>query len=242
MDIAGRNALVTGAASGIGRATCLAFAEKGAAHVHLVDLNAEGMAETGRMCAAHGAGFTLHACDVGDLAALERVFAAANAETPLDIVFNNAGMVTGADLFPDTPVSRIETVTDVNVNAVFAGTRFAVAHMRGRGGVVVNTGSTAALGTSFRDILYVATKAAVVQFTGACERLMESHGVRVCAVMPGLVDTPILDTTGGDRRADWMEPILRDNVALPPSALAEGVVALVEDEGNAGQYVIVSAQ
>lgn len=242
MDIAGRSALVTGAASGIGRATCIAFAEKQAAHIHLVDLSEDGMAETARLCGERGTPCTTHRCDVGDLDALEAVFAAAARATGLDIVFNNAGMVTGADLFPDTPLARIEKIVAVNVGGVIAGTRFALDHMRGKGGVVINTGSTSASSTTFPDILYIATKAAVVQFTAACVQLMDKHGVRVCAVMPGLVDTPIIETTGGERRADWMEPILRDNVALPPSALADAVVAMVGDEANAGQAVTVRAE
>lgn len=239
MDISGKAALVTGAASGIGRATCEALATKGASHIHLVDLNEEGCRETARLCGAN-VGTTVHPCNVADLGALEAVFAAAAEETGLDIVFNNAGMVTGADMFPDTPNARIELIVAVNVSAVFAGTNFAVKHMADRGGVVVNTGSTSSLHDRFIDILYSATKAAVLQFTQGCGKLMESHGVRVCAILPGLVDTPIVDTTGGDTRADWMQKILDDNVAMPPAALAAGVVALIEDDSNAGGHSIVA--
>lgn len=241
MDIAGKNALVTGAASGIGRATCEAFADKGAAHIHLVDVNAAGLEETARLCRDKGTECTVHVCNVGDLAALEATFADANAATPLDIVYNNAGIVTGAPLFPDGPVSRIEAMTDININAVFAGTRFAIDHMKGRGGVVVNTGSTSYNSTTFPDILYIATKAAVFGFTAACAQLEQSHGVRVCSVLPGLVDTPIVNTTGDGGKADWMERILRDNEALPPSALAAGVVGLVEDDACAGENRVVRA-
>ncbi len=239
MDISGKAALVTGAASGIGRATCQALAAKGASHIHLVDMNGDGCAETAKLC-EEGLGTTVHQCNVSDLAALEAVFDAAAAESGLDIVFNNAGMVTGEHLFPDTPNDRIELITAVNATAVFAGTRFAIKHMEGKGGVVVNTGSTASLHNRFIDILYSATKAAVLQFTQGCAKLMESHGVRVCSVLPGLVDTPIVDTTAGDKRADWMQVILDENVAMAPATLAAGVIALIEDDSNAGEYSIVA--
>jgi NAD(P)-dependent dehydrogenase (short-subunit alcohol dehydrogenase family) len=234
MDIKGKNALITGSANGIGRATAIALAEKGARHIHLVDIDATGLSESAALVVALGAQATIHTCDVGDMAALAAVFDASADATPLDIVFNNAGIVTGADLFPNAPVERMQRLFHINFHAVVYGTQLAVQKMGERGGVVVNMGSQAALHPRYRDILYSASKGAVDHFTHCCFPLMESHGVRVCGLNPSLVDTAIVQATGGDRVADWMIPALENNVAMPPSKIGNAVVDLIEDDGNAG--------
>lgn len=242
MEIKGTAAIVTGGGSGIGRASAIALAECGCRHVHLFDINEVGARETAGMVEAAGAKASVHVVDVSDHAGFEKAFAAAMQSSPIDILFNNAGMVTGANLFPDTPVERIERIIAVNLTAVVVGTQLAVRHMEGRGGAVVNTASTTALHTGFRDYLYSMTKTAVLSFTGSCAPLEETHGVRVTAVLPSLIDTPILNTTGGDRRADWMEPILAANVALSPRHVAAVVVALARSEKNGGTHVVVDEE
>lgn len=239
MDIKGTTAIVTGGGSGIGRATAVALVKAGAEFVHLADLNEQGALETAAMVRAAGGQADVHVLDVADSGKLTDMFDAAAKHGPIDILFNNAGIVTGADLFPDTPVERIERIIAVNIAAVVVGTKLAVKHMAGRGGAVVNTASTTALHTRFRDYLYAMTKTAVLSFTGSCAPLEETQGIRVMAVLPTLIDTPILDTTGGDRRADWMEPVLANNVALAPRDVAAGVLELLRGQGNGGSYLVV---
>ncbi len=237
MEIHGTSALVTGAGSGIGRATAVLLAHRGAARIGLVDLNERGLAETADAVRAAGAAPSIFACDVADAAALTQVFAAFGADAPIDIVHNNAGVVSGAHMFPDAAPDRIARLFAINIDGVVIGTKLALAHMAGRRGVVVNTGSTAHDNAGFRDILYSTSKAAVVQFTRACGQLYPGTGVRVCAVNPTLVDTPIIDTTGGAQCADWMAPVLANNRALPPEAIAEQVLALIEDDTAVGRVV-----
>ena len=242
MDLAGSNAFITGGGSGIGRATAIGLAAAGARHVHILDVVESGARETAALVADAGAGATVHVVDVAQHQDLAAAFEVASRAGPLDIVFNNAGIVTGAHLFPDTPVERIQRIIAVNITAVVVGTQLAVAHMANRGGVVVNTASTTALHTRFRDYLYSMTKTAILSFTGSCAPLVESHKVRVTAVIPSLVATPILDTTGGDRRADWMEPVLADNFALEPEDVAAAVLQLIRDDHNAGGHVVVDEE
>jgi 3-oxoacyl-[acyl-carrier protein] reductase len=240
MDIAGTHALITGGGSGIGRATAILLAEKGGKHVTLVDVNAKGLDESADLVRKAGAKATVVVADVSDADALTKAFATAAAAAPIDIVFNNAGVVSGAHLFPTAPAARVEQVFGININGVVIGTQLAVAHMKGRKGVVINTVSTAHTNTTFRDILYSTSKAAVAQFTQASAQIEEPTGVRVCGVSPGLVQTPILDTTGGEKRAEWMTPILANNRALPPVAIAEGVVRQIEDDGATGTILTVA--
>ncbi|MEO8114991.1 MAG: SDR family NAD(P)-dependent oxidoreductase [Phenylobacterium sp.] len=237
MDIRGKTALITGAGSGIGRAAAVAFAEKGARRVWLVDRDEAGAKATAESLRALGCEGLVRAVDVTDFAALKAVFAEAGSD--LDIVFNNAGMVVGLQLFPDTSPERVHAIVDLNLKAVIFGTQWAVRQMKGKGGVVINTCSTAALHTGYVDFLYTATKAAVLSFSKACKPLAETHGVRVNTVLPGLVNTPILMTTGDGELAPWMAPILASNKALEPEDIAVAVVRMVEDDAMAGEAVEV---
>lgn len=242
MRIAGRRALITGAGSGIGRATAVRLAREGADEVWILDRDAGGAHDTADQVRAAGAKAVVRAFDVTDFARLEAAFAEADAAGGLDIAFNNAGMVVGLELFPETSPERVHAIVDLNLKAVIFGTQYAVRHMRPRGdGVVVNTSSGAALHTGFRDWLYTATKAGVLAFSKSCAPLKDACGVRVNAVLPGLVDTPILKTTGDGELADWMAPILANNRALSPDDIAAAVVRIVEDDDLAGGEVVVSS-
>lgn len=232
MDIKGKNAIVTGAASGIGRAAAVMLAARGATDIALVDVNEAGLAETARLVAAHGATAKTHRLDLSDIPATEAWFLEHGA---VDILHNNAGVVSGLPQFPDVDASRIQWIVDVNVTSLIAATQIAVQAMRARGGgVIINTVSTVVLGTGFYDALYATTKAAVMMFTRCCASLKEDCNVRVAGILPGLVDTPILDTTGAGGKSDWMKTVLANNEACTPEDIAEGVVALIEDDSLAG--------
>jgi 3-oxoacyl-[acyl-carrier protein] reductase len=102
------------------------------------------------------------------------------------------------------------------------------------GGVIVQTVSTVALGSGFYDALYAATKTGLMMFLRCCGGLQEQMGVRVVGVLPGLVDTGILKTTGGDDYAPWMHTILANNPACRPDDIAAAVIDLIEDDSVAG--------
>src|SRR3546814_2832640 len=82
--------------------------------------------------------------------------------------------------------------------------------------------------------MYATTKAAVMMFTRGCASLKEECNVRVAGMLPGLVDTPILDTTGDGGKSEWMKMVLANNEACRPEDIAEGVMALIEDDRLAG--------
>ena len=242
MNIAGKTALITGGGSGIGRATAQALAAKGAKRIWIVDRDAVTAEETAALLRPLGVEAIVRVFDVGDLAALTAVFEEADAAGGLDIVFNNAGVLAGKQLFPDTPLKRIESIVAVNITAVILGTQLGIAHMSKRGGgVVVNTGSTVAFHARHRDYLYTMSKAAVVSFSAACAPLFETTGVRVNTVLPGLVNTPILLQTGDGELADYMIPIIANNPALEPQDIACGVISLIEDDTRNGEQLVVSA-
>jgi NAD(P)-dependent dehydrogenase (short-subunit alcohol dehydrogenase family) len=244
LNISGRVALISGAAAGIGRATAVALATKGASRIVLVDIDGGGLEETARLVGAAGAKAVTRVTDVTDGAALQALFDEAFAEGPVDIVFNNAGILSGPPAFPDTPLARIRLVVAINFTAVIEATWHAIRLMKaaGRGGVIINTSSTGGLNPYLSDAPYAATKAGVLMYSRSCGPLKDSDGIRVNAVCPGVTNTPILAKTGGDRVAEWLEPLLAQIQILEPEDIAREVIGLIENDEASGEYVVVQNQ
>ena len=147
MDIKGKVAIVSGAASGIGRAASVAIANEGARAVAVVDQDEAGLEETCRLVREAGAEALPLAINVLDVPSLERMYTDTHASFgAIDIVFNNAGIVLGPPPFPDSDLERMRLVIEIDLIAVTQSTALAIRYMRDHGGgVVINTGSTLSL-------------------------------------------------------------------------------------------------
>src|SRR5690606_24613045 len=147
--------------------------------------------------------------DVTDVAALQAMYRSADERFGrIDIVFNNAGIVSGPPPFPDTDLGRIKLVIDIDLLSVIQSSAIAIRYMREHGGgVIVNTASTGGLNPYLADAPYAAAKAGVIMFSRSCKDLHQTADIRVNAVCPGVTDTPILEKTGGGKRPDWLAPI-----------------------------------
>lgn len=240
MDLEAKVAVVTGAGSGIGRASALAFGGAGCSVV-VADIDEVGGAETVGLVHDAGAAATFVRADVTEPRSLEAMFAAAEATYGgVDIVHNNAGLVCGEPLWPDITPETLLRVMNVNLGGVVLGTRLAIPFLRRRGGgAIVNTASMAALYPMAVDPIYSATKAGVTMFTRACAELA-SEGIRVNSVLPGLVDTPLLPKSGdGERWADWAYASRDVMGLLQAEEVAEAVLALVRDDTAVAQERVV---
>jgi len=241
MDIAGRVALVTGAATGIGRATARALAAAGASVV-VVDRDLAGATRTVEEITAVGGKALAVRADVSVPNDVLAMFAAAEeAYGGLDIVHNNAGLIGGEPVWPDAPLDKMMAVISVNLGGVAMGTQEGIKALRRRGGgVIINTASTAALAPMPTDPVYSATKAGVVRITESCAPFA-AEGIRVNAVLPGMVDTDMtnLHTGDGTRPAAWLAPVIAATTMLSADDIAAAVLELIHDDAAVAVSKIV---
>jgi NAD(P)-dependent dehydrogenase (short-subunit alcohol dehydrogenase family) len=208
--LAGRVAVVTGAASGIGRATAIELSSAGA-RVLLVDLDEERMTAVADEIRAAGGVAVSHLADVTYPEQVRRLFARAESTLgPLDILCNNAGMLTGGEDFETTDDQRWEQTLSVNLRGVILGCKYAIPHLRQHGGgTIVNTASMAGFVGFDADPVYAASKGGVTMLTRSLRRLEAEAGIRVTCVCPSFVDTPMTrDALEATRRTIAAHPLL----------------------------------
>ncbi|MEV7556380.1 SDR family oxidoreductase [Streptomyces sp. NPDC089795] len=237
---AGQLVLVTGAASGIGRATAFAFAEAGA-RVVAVDRDAEGAARTADMARLVGAPAAWAECvDVSDEQAMEKLAAKVAAEYGIvDVLINNAGIgLSGA--FLDTTAEDWKKVLDVNLWGVIHGCRIFGKQMaeRGQGGHIVNTASAAAYLPSRTLPAYSTSKAAVLMLSECLRAELASKSIGVSAICPGIVNTNITATSrfagvdeAEEKRRQERSSRLYGLRNFPPEKVADAILrAVVRNE------------
>jgi len=192
----GQLVLVTGAGSGIGRATAFAFAESGA-RVVAVDRDTESAARTAELARLIGAPEAwAETVDVSDEQAMEKLAAKVAAEYGVvDVLVNNAGIGLSGSFFDTTPEDW-KKVLDVNLWGVIHGCRLFGKQMadRGQGGHIVNTASAAAFQPSKALPAYSTSKAAVLMLSECLRAELSGQGIGVSAICPGLVNTNITST------------------------------------------------
>ena len=239
--LADKSVVITGAGSGVGRASALRFVASGA-KVVCADVLDDWAAETVRLVAEAGGTAIAHHCDVTSEADVVSAIRAAVGEFGrLDVMFNNAG-VTGAVpgmLFEDHTAEAFERLVDINFRGVFHGCKHAVIQFKqqGDGGVIVNTGSIAGM-VGFGSVVYGATKGAVNQITKGVAIECAPFGIRCNAICPGAMPLTNFTLAAPDqafqeRPAEYLELV----AGLQPN----GQVITAEDCAEAALFLASDA-
>jgi meso-butanediol dehydrogenase / (S,S)-butanediol dehydrogenase / diacetyl reductase len=208
-----RVVFITGAASGIGRATAKHFAAEGA-KVFAVDVSSDGLRDTAESIRESGGAAAAGVCDVSDLVSVETTVAnAVKLFGGIDVLVNAAG-VGGFARLEEIDEPTFQRTVGVNLGGVFHTTKAAMPHLLGRPGAnIVNVGSTASLRGQAYASVYSASKAALVLFTRSIALEFATRGVRANCVCPGGVRTPLARFF---QLRDDFEPHLLE-YARPPS-------------------------
>lgn len=232
-ELEGKVAIVTGAASGIGRASVLEFAAEGAAVV-AVDITTGTLDETRTIAAAAGHDVLTVVADVADPGAVAGyVEACLGAHGRVDVLFNNAGIFTATPLL-DTSLGELERLLRVNVHSVFLGMQAVLPGMieRGAGAIVNNASVNGVLGLA-SSAAYTTSKHAVVGLTRAAAADVGRFGIRVNAICPALARTPMLaelaDDDEAERAARRLIPLRRTS---DPHEQARAAVFLASDRAS----------
>lgn len=211
--LAGRKALVTGGGSGIGRAACLAFAREGAA-VCVVDRNGEAAEQVAGQIRGAGGVALVERADVSSQDDVLRMLAAAEAGLGgLDCCFNNAGIGTTetnsrGKLLADITLDDWNRMLAVNLTGVFLCLKHQLPRMR-RGGSIVNMASIGGLAALHGSAAYVASKHAVIGLTKSAAVEYGHLGIRINAVCPGHIQTPLLGTVQAGDELSQRNPMKR---------------------------------
>jgi len=231
----GKVALVTGGSSGIGRATALAFVREGAV-VGIVDVDIGGGEETVRMIKQTGGDAMFIQCDVSQAAEVKAaVDKTVEIYGRLDYAFNNAGIQVGPNPIVDCPEETWNKVLSINLTGVWLCMKYEIPQMLKQGkGAIVNTASVAGLLGTTGISSYTASKHGVVGITKVVALEYAKAGIRVNAVCPGIVKTPMVnriytDYPQAEKFFMARQPVGRFGV---PEEISEAVVWLCSDSAS----------
>ncbi len=238
----GKVALITGGDSGIGRAVAILFAREGA-NVAIAYLNEHGDAqETKRLVEAEGGRCLTHAGDIGDEQFCQQLVQRTVQEFgKLDVLVNNAAEQHPQKSITDISAEQLERTFRTNIFAMFYLTKAAMPHLK-QGAAIINTTSVTAYRGSPQLLDYSSTKGAIVSFTRSLSINLAEKGIRVNAVAPGPIWTPLIPATFDEEKVKSFGADVPLGRPGQPEELAPAYVFLASDDGSyvTGQVIHVN--
>jgi NAD(P)-dependent dehydrogenase (short-subunit alcohol dehydrogenase family) len=235
--LAGKRAIITGAASGIGRASAVLFAREGAQLV-IADRAEQGLEETRKQIADEGLRVIARKADAGSEADVSALVEAAVSELGgLDVLFANAGISGGSYGFADTSVEQFQETLRINLIGPFLAIKYAAPHLIKQGkGAIICTASVAGIRSGAGPLAYSASKAGVINMVTTVANQLRGTGVRINAICPGLIETgmtkPIFDiakSRGTHGKIGQLNPLQR---AGQPEEIAGAALFLASDDAS----------
>jgi len=242
----GKNAVITGASSGIGRATAVLFAREGA-NLVLADINESNLHQVEKEIKGLGGNVIVRKTDVSseeDIKSLIRL--GLEKFTSIDIIVNNAGISGGLDVLEEQKQEEWQRIYEINVMGPVYATKHIIAHMKERRkGSIINIASVAGIMSGAGGNAYSASKAALINFTktSACE--VGAYNVRINAICPGLIETamtqPFFDWARSTGKESQVGKYCELRRAARPEEVAWAIVFLASDESSyiTGQAIAV---
>ncbi|MGD0290627.1 MAG: SDR family oxidoreductase [Candidatus Binataceae bacterium] len=222
----GKVAVITGAASGMGRATAARFAGEGA-NVVIADLNAEGGESAVRECKENGGNAVFQLTDVTSEAAIKAAIVRAVTEYgKLDIMFNNAGLAGALGTIEEVTTENWDRTFAILLRAVFIGIKYSIPEMRkAGGGSIISTASIAGLRGGAGPLPYSVAKAGVIHLTKCAAIELGREHIRVNCICPGGINTPLIHQhiPGGEPIA---RQVLENIQPIPRAGTGEDIAGM----------------
>jgi len=241
MEIKGKVAIVTGGSRGIGRATAIMLAEKGAKVALIYKASTEKAQEVEEIIKGKGRVCKIYKCDVSNYAEVEKVVSQiANDLGSINILVNNAGIAIKEN-FVETREETWDKTIDINLKGMFNMCRFIVPQMlKHGGGKIVNVSSLAGRNGGTLGVPYAASKAGAIGLTEALASEFTPKGILVNAVAPGPVYTDLLSNLPEEaiRNLEKLSPVGR---FAYPEEIAHAIVFLIENDYVSGEVVNINA-
>ena len=238
--LAGKTALITGAARGIGRAIALRFAAEGA-DLMLCDLNLQSLCEVVTEAETHGIATLTQRVDVAKRAEVQGLVNAGIAQFgAIDVLVNNAGIFFNAP-FEQTTDEQYDRIMDINVRGVFLASQIVIRHWLEREikGAIVNLASIGAAVAFVDSSAYCTTKGAVATLTRCIALEYGPRGIRANSMAPGIIDTPMLPSQ--EDNEDWANNRIPLRRLGQPQDVADLALFLASDESRyiTGEMIFV---
>lgn len=241
MSFTNKVVLITGASSGIGAATAIAFAKEGAT-LSIIGRNDDRLREVEKQCENHGAKVLFLKADISvDNAANKSVEATIERFGRLDILVNNAGFIRCAELLNDNVMENFDEVMNTNLRALVHMTSLAAHHLVKTKGNIINVSSVLAQVILATYMPYSVSKAGVDHFSRHAALQLAPYGIRVNTINPGPVETPIFNVKGNEYTASSLAQLTALKKPSDPEEIADLILYLASDKAKSvtgGNYYI----